>query len=163
VIGKFPMFRSWGLRRPTGTARTLRVDRVRETPGERVLTCAGAGRATAYQRGLTTVHQEPSLRDVMTRRAQGIVVALLSLTAFAVGLTSVCLPDDVHQSAYYDGDEDDVGIVPERQTLVSHVGIVESVAHLAPPLLSPLAILRKIDSSDYVVAIRRSESRAPPA
>ena len=90
-------------------------------------------------------------------------MALLSLTAFAVGLTSVCLPDAVHQPAYYDGDEDDVGIVQERLTLVSLVGIVEFVAHFASPLLSPLEILRKIDSSDYTVAIRRSESRAPPA
>jgi hypothetical protein len=98
----------------------------------------------------------------MTRRAQGIVMALLSLTAFAVGLTSVSLSDDLHSPAYYDGDEDDVGIVQERQTLVSHVGIVESVAHLAPPLLSPLEILRKVDSNDYAVAIRHSESCAPP-
>ena len=90
-------------------------------------------------------------------------MALLSLTAFAVGLTSVCLPDDVDQPAYYDGDEDDVGIVQERQTLVSHVGIVESVAHLAPPLLFDIGMVHRVDSQGHVVAIRCSESRAPPA
>jgi hypothetical protein len=90
-------------------------------------------------------------------------MALVSLTGFAVGLVSVCLPDDVRQPAYYDGDEDDVGIPQERQTLVSHIGIVEPGAHRAPPLLSPLEILRQVDSSDYAVAIPRSESRAPPA
>jgi hypothetical protein len=99
----------------------------------------------------------------MTRRAQWVVMALLSLTAFAVGLVSVCLPDDARQPAYYDGDEDDVGIVQERQTLASHVGIVQSVAHPAPLLLSRLEVVHRVGPKGYVVAIRHSESRAPPA
>jgi hypothetical protein len=90
-------------------------------------------------------------------------MALLSLTAFAVGLVSVCLPDDVHSPAYYDGDEDDVGIAQERQTLAPHVGIGQSVAHIAPPLLFDLEMVHRVDSKGHVVAIRRSESRAPPA
>jgi hypothetical protein len=90
-------------------------------------------------------------------------MALLSLAAFAVGLVSVCLPDDVHSPAYYDGDEDDVGIAQERQTLASHVGLVESVPHVAPPVLFDLEMVHRVDSKGRVVAIRCSESRAPPA
>ena len=104
----------------------------------------------------------------MTRRIQfavmsRLLVALLSLIAFAAGLVSVCLPDDPHQAAYYDGDEDDVGIAQERQTLASHIAVVQPAVQLAPlrPLhregvQSPKA---RADAS----APSCSESRAPPA
>src|SRR5262245_19653691 len=117
----------------------------------------------ASRRGLTSVDTGTSLRDVMTRRTLRIVMALLSLTAFGAGLVSVCLPDDVHSAAYYDGDDDDVGVVQERQTLASHVGIVQPVVHLAPPLLFHREVVQRVNSAGYLVAPRRSESRAPPA
>jgi hypothetical protein len=63
-------------------------------------------------------------------------MALLSVIALGTGLVSVCLPEDPHQPAYYDGDGDDVGIAQERQTLVSTIAIVRTAVRLAPLLPS---------------------------
>ena len=104
----------------------------------------------------------------MTRRMQfavmsRLLVALLSLIAFAAGLVSVCLPDDPHQAAYYDGDEDDVGIAQERQTLASNIAVVQPVVQLAPlPPFHREGVPSPTARAD-VSAPWRSESRAPPA
>jgi hypothetical protein len=64
-------------------------------------------------------------------------MAPLSLTAFAGGLVSVCVPDDVHSPAYDDGEADGVGIAQERQTFTPYVGIFQKVGtHIGRPLLS---------------------------
>jgi len=114
------------------------------------------------------VSGETSLRDVMTRRMQfpamsRLVMALLSLLAFGVGLISVCLPDDLRQPAYYDGDEDDVGIAQERQTLASNIAVVQPAVQLAPLLPSRREVVQSSGAGAHVSAPRRSESRAPPA
>jgi hypothetical protein len=90
-------------------------------------------------------------------------MAPLSLTALGAGLVSVCLPDDVHSPAYYDGDDDDVGLVQERQTLALHVGIVQAIAYLASPPRFRREVVERVNSAGYAVAPRRPESRAPPA
>ena len=99
----------------------------------------------------------------MTSRIQGIVMAAISLTSFTMGLASVGLPDAVHSPAYYDGDEDDVGIVQERDPFVSPVGIVPSIAHLPPPTLFPREVVQRSRSRRAAAESRGSESRAPPA
>jgi len=92
-----------------------------------------------------------------------VLMTLLSVAALGVSLVNVCLPDYAHSPAYYDGDEDDVGIVQERQTLAFHVGILQPLALLAPPLLSRRDVLHRTDSSGDVLAPRGSDSRSPPA
>ena len=104
----------------------------------------------------------------MTHRIQfavmsRLLVALLSLLAFAAGLVSVCLPDDPHQAAYYDGDDDDVGIAQERQTLASHIAVVQPVVQLAPLLPLRREGVQSPKAQADVSAPSCSESRAPPA
>jgi hypothetical protein len=91
-------------------------------------------------------------------------MAAISLSAFAVGLASVCLPDDVHPSAYYDGDADDIGIVQERHPFASRLGIVSPVAHVAPPMtFHREGVARRSHWRRATAESRDSGSRAPPA
>jgi hypothetical protein len=99
----------------------------------------------------------------MTSRIQGIVMAVLSLTAFTVGLASVCLPDVAHSPVYYDGDEDDAGLVQEPHLLASGIGIVQPVAHLPPPQPFHSEVVDRTDARRDAIASRGSGSRAPPA
>jgi hypothetical protein len=99
----------------------------------------------------------------MASRIPGIVMAAISLTSFAMGLASVGLPDAAQSPVYYDGDEDDVGIVPERHAFVSPVGIVHSIAHLSPPVLFQREVVHRSHSRRAVAESPGSESRAPPS
>ena len=104
-----------------------------------------------------------TLEGGMTSRIQGIVMAAITLTAFTVGLASVCLPDDVQFPAYYDGDEDDVGIVQERHPFVSQVGIVHAVAHVPPPMPFHGEVVHRSSPRRVAPESPGSEPRAPPA
>jgi hypothetical protein len=90
-------------------------------------------------------------------------MALLSLIAFGTGLVSVCLPDDFHQAAYYDGDADDVGIAQERQTLASNIAVVQNDVQLAALLPSHREEAQSSKAGAPVSSPRPFESRAPPA
>ena len=99
----------------------------------------------------------------MTSRMQGIVMAAISLAALTVGLASVCLPDDLQSSAYYDGDGDDVGMVAERHPFALPLGIVHAVAHVHPPMPFHGQRVRRSHPTAAVAESGDSESRAPPA
>ena len=99
----------------------------------------------------------------MTSQIQRIVMAVIGLTAFTVGLASVCLPDDVQSPAYYDGDEDDVGNVQEGHPFASQLGIVHAVAHVPPPMPFHREAVHRSHSRRALADSRGSESRAPPA
>jgi hypothetical protein len=120
------------------------------------------------RRCLTIVVPGTSLRDVMTQRmdlrvALRLVMALLIVTAFGTGLVSVCLPEDLHHPAYYDGDGDDVGIAQERQTLASDIAVVQTIVQLAPMRPSLREVAQSSGVGAHVSTPRSSESRAPPA
>ena len=90
--------------------------------------------------GLTMLVPSGMLIRAMPRRGPGrrlaaLVAVVLGLLAFGAGLVSPCLSADPGNPAYYDGDEDDVGIVQER---FSWTPVVE-VASVAPAV-SPVAI-----------------------
>jgi hypothetical protein len=92
-----------------------------------------------------------------------LVMALLSVIAFGTGLVSVCLPEDLHHPAYYDGDGDDVGIAQERLTLAYDIAVLQTVVQLAPPRFSLREVAQSSRVGAHVSTPRSSESRAPPA
>src|SRR5262245_55133327 len=96
-----------------------------------------------------------------------LVVALLTVLTLGTGLLNLCLPDDDEAGgpAYYDGDGDDVGVVPER----ARFPVASDAALLQAPGLLPtrLASHRGIvppDRDALPVALPGDlTSRAPPA
>jgi hypothetical protein len=92
-----------------------------------------------------------------------VVMASLSLIAFGAGLVSVCLPGGYQQPAYYDGDEDDVGLAQDRQTLAPGIAIAQTAVQLAvlPPFHRDVA--QSSSARAHVSSPRLSESRGPPA
>lgn len=92
-----------------------------------------------------------------------LLMGLLSVFVFGTGLVSVCLPEDLHHPAYYDGDGDDVGIAQERQTLACDIAVVQAVVQLAPLRPSLREVAQNSRVGAHVSTPRSSESRAPPA
>ena len=80
---------------------------------------------------------------VMPRRGRrrhvcAFLGAVLSLLALAAGLISPCLPVEAGNPAYYDGDEDDVGIVQGRFSWTPDVQVAPVVVRVVIPLVSRL-------------------------
>ncbi len=78
-----------------------------------------------------------------------LLVVAVSILAFGTGLFTLGLPDTPGGPAYYDGDDDDAGMVPERVTGVPQPAVVDTLA--------PFAAL---DSADR--AVPRASSARPP-
>jgi hypothetical protein len=96
------------------------------------------------------------------RRPGALLGVLLSLLAFGAGLVSPCLPVELGYPGYYDGDEDDFGIVQERFSWAPP-GVV---AQIAVPVVIPRP--SRLEPSGHSVepspaAVRRPAPRAPPA
>src|SRR5215831_6726837 len=70
------------------------------------------------------------------RRPVGSVVATLWLFGLGMGLVSPCLDTDGDQPlpGYYDGDDDDVGLVPDPTGHAPAIALVRAAGpRLAPP------------------------------
>jgi hypothetical protein len=55
----------------------------------------------------------------------------LSMVAFGTGLLTLGLPDEPGGPAYYDGDDDDAGMVPERVTVAPQPAVVHAPQRFA--------------------------------
>jgi hypothetical protein len=91
-----------------------------------------------------------------------LLVAAVSMLAFGTGLLTLCLPDSPGGPAYYDGDDDDAGMVPERVTGVPHPAVVHT---LAPSISLDFASRTVARASSALFPVFRPADllqRAPP-
>jgi hypothetical protein len=96
-----------------------------------------------------------------------LLVVALSLVAFGTGLLTLGLADEPSGPAYYDGDDDDAGMVPERVTVASQPAVV----HTPPPFASPESTRRVVPRAAWALPpvfrpadlLQRAPPRAPLA
>ena len=96
------------------------------------------------------------------RRFGALIGAVLGLLALAAGLISPCLPVEASNPAYYDGDEDDVGIVQARFSWTPDVQVVPVVVPVVLPLVSRLEPAEEVVEPALVAERGHPALRAPP-
>jgi len=91
-----------------------------------------------------------------------LLVVAASLLAFGTGLLTLCLPDEPGGPAYYDGDDDDAGMVPERVTGVPQPAVADTLAPFASLDFANRAAPRASSAPPPVFRLADLFQRAPP-
>lgn len=90
------------------------------------------------------------------------MVSLLTL-ALGTGLLSLRLPNELGGPAYYDGDDDDVGIVQERAIAAPLLAVAVTLVPYVAPHPRNWAVLRESSIPPSVTQPIGLAPRAPPA
>jgi hypothetical protein len=91
-----------------------------------------------------------------------LLVAAVSMLAFGTGLLTLCLPDEPGGPAYYDGDDDDAGMVSERVTGVPQLAVVHTLVPSASLAFANRAVPRASSAPPLVFRPADLFQRAPP-
>jgi len=90
------------------------------------------------------------------------VVCLLAL-ALGTGFLSLCLPNDPGGPAYYDGDDDDVGIVQERAIAAFPLAVAVTLVSYVASHPRHWAVQRKSSGRPSIPLAFGLAPRAPPS
>jgi hypothetical protein len=91
-----------------------------------------------------------------------VLVVAVRMLAFGTGLLTLCLPDEPGGPAYYDGDDDDAGMVPERVTGAAQPAVVDTLAPFGCPDFANRAVPRASSAPPPVFRPADLLQRAPP-
>jgi hypothetical protein len=96
------------------------------------------------------------IQRVRTPRLWSGLLTILLLLGIGVSLVSAALPDDVQDSGYCDGDDDDAAVAPERLAVLADVAVNARAAVM--PMRTPEAF----EGFPAIVAPPIIEQSQPP-